>query len=72
MTLTRRVYQKVFLAYITQTLCKIRHYGFVSTWSVKAKAFTRETSVKVLEKVEKNFLPNVLVAKQEFTSNSSI
>jgi hypothetical protein len=27
-THTRRVYQKVFLAYITQTLCKIRHYGF--------------------------------------------
>jgi hypothetical protein len=36
----------------------------VALGSVKAKAFTRETSVKVLEKVEETFYPNVLVAKQ--------
>jgi hypothetical protein len=49
MTLTRRVYQKVFLAYITKRFVKFVIMVFLHL-EVKAKAFTRETSVKVLEK----------------------
>jgi hypothetical protein len=51
-THTRRVYQKVFLAYITQTLCKIVIMVFWVALEAKLKLL-RETSSESIGKVEK-------------------
>jgi hypothetical protein len=50
MTLTHEEFIRRFSLHILQTLCKFVIMVLLALGSVKAKAFTRETSVKVLKK----------------------